>query len=238
MNKQSLINPFSLLGITTNSTFNELKKNYYNMALMCHPDKGGSNDDMIIIQKAYNYCKEQLQSQELKQTTYQQLEFEFAEFCQKQESQTPTFSSIYEETNDWIKDFNNTFEQLNIENNNNHSSNNDDNLVMLNPFEQGYGELMDTSEDISQLPNMELEYQDIEDKQPNQVFNKEIVEYKEPQFLPDTINHFPLNCNKIDDFSGSTSNNQLIMTDYYRSYGKHKELKEEDYEFRDFPHSK
>ena len=237
MNNQTLINPFALLGVTTNSTFNELKRNYYNMALLCHPDKGGSNDDMITLYKAYNYCKEQLQSQESKQTTYQQLEFEFAEFCKNQEVQPPpSFSSIYEETNDWIKDFNNTFETLNLENNNN-NNNNLDNTVMYDPFESGYGELMDTSEDISQLPHETLlEYKEIEENTPSQVFNKEIVEYKEPQYLPDTINHFPLNCEKIDDFSGSTPNNQLLMTDYYKSYGKHKPLKEEDFEFKDFPH--
>lgn len=231
MNNQTLINPFALLGVTTNSTFSELKRNYYNMALLCHPDKGGSNDDMITLHKAYNYCKEQLQSQEEKETTYQQLEYEFAEFCKKQEAQPPpSFSAIYEETNDWIKDFNNTFDQLNIETNQNPETNS-----AYNPFEFGYGELMDTSEDISQLPSTLLEYKEIEETEPSQVFNREIIEYKEPQFLPDTFNHYPLNCEKIDDFSGSTPNNQLLMTDYYKSYGKHKQLKEEDFEFKDFP---
>ena len=229
-NTKTLINPYSLLGITPNSSFTELKRNYYNMALMCHPDKGGANDDMVIVVKAYNYCKEQIQSQELKQTTYEQLEQEFSEFCKNQESKTPSFGSIYQETNDWIKDFNNTFDQLNLSSNN--TENND---MMKNPFEEGYGDLMDTSEDISQLPLSDLEYNQIEQKQPSKIFNKEIVEYKEPQYLPDTINHFPLNCNKINDFSGVTQSNELVMTDYYKSYGKHKKLKEEDYNFRDYP---
>lgn len=229
MNTQNLINPFALLGITTNTTFNELKRNYYNMALMCHPDKGGSNQDMDIVHKAYNYCKEQLQSQETKQTTYEKLELEFEDFCKNQESQTPSFSSIYEETNDWIKDFNNTFENLNLTNDNN------ENNVMINPFDKGYGELMDTSDDISSLPDNNMEYDSIEKNEPTQLFDKQIVEYKEPQYLPDTINYFPLNCEKIDDFSSTTTNNNLVMTDYYKSYGKHKELKEEDFEFKDFP---
>ena len=106
MNNSSLINPYALLGVTINSTFNELKRNYYNMALMCHPDKGGSGDDMHIVLMAYNYCKEQLEKKEAKETTYEKLEEEFADFCKNQESQLPTFSSVYEETNDWIKDFN------------------------------------------------------------------------------------------------------------------------------------
>ena len=233
MNNQTLINPFELLGITVNNTLNELKRSYYNMALICHPDKGGSTHDMIMLHKAYNYCKEQLQSQESKQTTYQQLELEFATFCQNQEAQQPSFSSIYEETCDWIKDFNETFNKLNIDNTTQNQNTNEDNTMMYNPFESGYGELMDISEDSSH--DTLLEYKEVEENPPNQVFNREIVEYKEPQFLPDTINHFPLNSNKIEDFSGRTSNNQLIMTDYYKSFGKHKQLNEKDFEFKDYP---
>ena len=236
MNKQNLINPFGLLGVTPNSTFSELKRNYYNMALMCHPDKGGSNDDMHIVQMAYNYCKEQLQSQEARQTTYEQLEMEFADFCQEQEEKPPpSFSSIYEETNEWITDFNKTFENMNMDNNSASYSS----QIMGDPFSAGYGELMDTNNDNDNNQSLEmlepLEYEPVETNKPQQEFSKEIVEYKEPQYLPDTINHFPLNTTQIDDFSGTTPNNSLIMTDYYKSYGKHKKMKESDFQFKDYP---
>ena len=238
MNKHNLINPFGLLGVTPNSTFSELKRNYYNMALMCHPDKGGSNDDMHIVQMAYNYCKEQLQSQEARQTTYEQLEMEFADFCQEQEEKPPpSFSSIYEETNEWITDFNKTFENMNVDNNSASYSS----QIMADPFSSGYGDLMDTNNDNDNNQSLELlqplEYEPIETNKPQQEFSKEIVEYKEPQYLPDTINHFPLNTTHIDDYSGATPNNSLIMTDYYKSYGKHKTMKESDFEFKDYPKS-
>ena len=240
MNKQNLINPFGLLGVTPNSTSSELKRNYYNMALMCHPDKGGSNDDMHIVQMAYNYCKEQLQSQEARQTTYEQLEMEFADFCQEQEEKPPpSFSSIYEETNEWITDFNKTFENMNMDNDSSSYSS----QIMGDPFSGGYGELMDTNNDNDNDNNQSLEilepieYEPVETNKPQQEFSKEIVEYKEPQYLPDTINHFPLNTTQIDDFSGTTSNNSLIMTDYYKSYGKQKKMKESDFEFKDYPKS-
>jgi len=238
MNKQNLINPFGLLGVTPNSTFSELKRNYYNMALMCHPDKGGSNDDMHIVQMAYNYCKEQLQSQEARQTTYEQLEMEFADFCQEQEEKPPpSFSSIYEETNEWITDFNKTFENMNMDNNSASYSS----QIMGDPFSAGYGELMDTNDDNDNNQSLEtlepLEYEPVETNKPQQEFSKEIIEYKEPQYLPDTINHFPLNTTQIDDFSGTTPNNSLIMTDYYKSYGKHKKMKESDFQFKDYPKS-
>ena len=34
----NLLNPYDLLGVNTNSSTNELKKKqYYNLALVCHP---------------------------------------------------------------------------------------------------------------------------------------------------------------------------------------------------------
>ena len=58
---KSLINPYQLLGVTINSSLKELKKAYYNMSLLCHPDKGGSNKDMIVVHTAYLYIKTQLE---------------------------------------------------------------------------------------------------------------------------------------------------------------------------------
>ena len=58
----SLINPFQLLGVTTNSTISELKKAYYQLALLCHPDKGGNNDDMRVVHQSYKYIKKQMEN--------------------------------------------------------------------------------------------------------------------------------------------------------------------------------
>ena len=60
MNDLLTINPYNLLGVNTKSTINELKKAYYNLALMCHPDKGGDEKDMVVVSNAYRYIKEQL----------------------------------------------------------------------------------------------------------------------------------------------------------------------------------
>ena len=241
MNNSSLLNPYALLGVTVNSTFNELKRNYYNMALMCHPDKGGSGDDMHIVLMAYNYCKEQLQKKEAKETTYEKLEEEFADFCKNQEAQLPTFSSVYEETSDWIKDFNREFEGLNINNSDSSNSNNSSNsnsvsdVIMNDPFKDGYGDLMDKGDDENsdEKPIDLIDYNDIEEQVSSNQFKNQIVKYEEPTVLPDTITHFPLNCEKIDDFSGVSNN--LQMNDYYKSFGGIEEMKEEDFVFRDFP---
>ena len=38
----SLIDPYNLLGVTINSSPKEVKQAYYNLALLCHPDKSNT----------------------------------------------------------------------------------------------------------------------------------------------------------------------------------------------------
>lgn len=77
------IDPFGLFGVTTESTLKELKERYYSLALLCHPDKGGSKEEITIIIKSYKFVKEQLEYKSNK--TYEELEKEFADFCKEQE---------------------------------------------------------------------------------------------------------------------------------------------------------
>ena len=242
MDNSNLINPFKLLGISSKSNLPELKKNYYNQALFWHPDRGGNNQDMHIIHLAYQYAKQQLEK--IKDTTYEDLEDEFETFCKQQESiKPPTFSSIYEETNDWVVQFNKEFENQKKWN---HESS-DDNILdaSLNPFNSGYGDLMEDSdlakklnvkcdsniindENNSELDcsntvldynNAELDYNKLNlsnDKITNHFPELDIIEYKEPILLPDTICHYPIDGKEINDYSHYTD--KLIMTDYKKSF--------------------
>ena len=85
--ENKLIDPYGLLGVDSRASLSELKKNYYNLALICHPDKGGNDKDMNVVSLAYNYIKEHLEN--VKETTYEKLEDEFADFCKGQESLKP-----------------------------------------------------------------------------------------------------------------------------------------------------
>tara|TARA_B100000242_G_scaffold289401_1_gene259171 strand:- start:338 stop:1096 length:759 start_codon:yes stop_codon:yes gene_type:complete len=230
MNKSSLINPYSLLGVNVDSNLSELKKNYYNMSLLCHPDKGGNDNDMFIVNKAYNYIKKQLENANQKNATYEELEDAFNQFCKEQTDETPSFSQIYEETNDWIKEFNQKFERdLNL----NDITENDN----VNPYENnlfgfnhGYGQLMDdslyanNSEELDNynqseeenLENTVINYETKENTDTTNTFKKDIIEYLEPEPIPDTITHFPLNIETIDDYSSLTGD--LKMSDYYRTF--------------------
>ena len=215
MNNSSLINPYNLLGIKPTCTLRELKKNYYGMALLCHPDKGGDEKDMNIVCLAYNYIKEQLEN--IKDSTYEELEYEFEKFCKEQESKTvPDFGKIYEETNDWIVDFNKAFEdKTNLDLNS-------INPYKNNPFEIGYGNIMDDEKIINK------DYKDIENSVPKNLFKREIVEYKEPEALPNMITHYPLEQIEINDFSDYNEN----LSDYKIAFFEPEKLKskcEKDY---------
>ena len=48
--KIPIINPYEIFGLCPNSNENELRKIYYELALICHPDKGGTNEDMLFLQ--------------------------------------------------------------------------------------------------------------------------------------------------------------------------------------------
>ena len=190
----NIVNPYSLLGVNVNSSINELKKNYYNLALICHPDKGGSNDDMIILKNAYNYIKPQLLNKTEK--SYEDLENEFNNFCKKQTQKVSSFSEVYAESHDWINDFNRKFEELN--------NNND-------PFSKGYGKLMENK-------NNNTNYDSVEEGEIKNEFNKEIIIYEEPNSNPlDIGTNYRFDIDKINDFS---SNLNINMNDYYHAFSK------------------
>ena len=257
---RNLINPYKLFGISYNISSNtdidarkktiyKLKRAYYNLALLTHPDKGGSGDDMCIITKAYNYINRDLNN--IKDVTYEQLEEEFEEFCKEQTNKVQPFSSIYEETNEWIDDFNREFEKQKIKintdsqnnhqsgtnmaddvsqlhndnNNNNYNDNHNDNYnpYEVNPFNSGYGDLMDSNNyDINSnayinhihLSNIALirDRDTTNNQGPKNPFKKQIIIYEEPQYLPDTTIHYPLERKEINDYSKLSGN--IKMCDY------------------------
>ena len=223
--KYKLINPYSLLGVKHTCSVSELKKQYYNLSLLTHPDKGGNKEDFNVVHLAYNYIKTQIEN--IKDVTYEELEDEFDEFCKKQESiKPPCFYEVFKETNDWLNKFNQEFEN---------QKNEDNELELKNPFEEGYGKLLDKSE-------VNLKYNENEIKKPNTKICQQIIKYEEPAFLPDSINYYPLNQEEIKDFSSLDGN--LNGYDYKLTHSNKDTLEDEmkkleiEYKFSDYPKEK
>ena len=210
-----VINPYHLFGLNIDSTLSDLKKSYYELSLICHPDRGGDKQEMITVHNSYLYLKKQLSNhnhQDLSET-YQDLEQQFQEFCLQQTKELPDFCTIYDENNDFIHKFNTQFEerQQHLE------------QEQSDPFQDGYSTLMEPSDNLS-IDNPEYPLSSCEQKITNS-FQQQVIEYQEPKTLPDNYgNYLNFNVSKIDDFSHQTLN--LEMTDYLKAHSEPMDLSE------------
>ena len=92
MSECSVLNPYDLLGVSLNSTVQDVKRAYYQLALVAHPDKGGSADQMRTVQSAYEYVS--LQICGIRRDTYEDAEEEFKRFCEEQQLAPHPFYDI------------------------------------------------------------------------------------------------------------------------------------------------
>jgi len=51
------LDPFKILGVSPNATKEEVKKAFRKKAAECHPDRGGSNEEMIKVNAAWEAIK-------------------------------------------------------------------------------------------------------------------------------------------------------------------------------------
>lgn len=102
-----VLNPYDLLGVTPNSTCHDVRKRYYALACLCHPDRGGSNEQMQILHNAFQYVISQVSLNSSR--TFEELEADFAHFCEEQTALPPPFMDIHAEAFNLPK-FNELFE--------------------------------------------------------------------------------------------------------------------------------
>ncbi len=204
---KSLINPFELLGINEKSTLKDARKAYYNIALLCHPDCGGDENSMRVLVNAYKFVEKKLKTvRNVSEDIGKDLEIEFEIFNEQVRGEIPPLRDLFDLAHDdFHKKFNAQFDD--------DQKNRFEEYMTGNPFEIGYGNLMDDDE------------RDEDEKMPitNNVFSKEIIVYEEPNILPVTYgNNFRLDISDINDFSELQG--KLQMNDYVMA---HRELENE-----------
>lgn len=190
---KSLIDPFQLLGINEKSTIKDARKAYYNLALLCHPDAGGNEENMKVLVNAYSFVEEQLKSRNNVTGDWEDkgknLEKEFKEYNDKVKTEIPEMRDLFDMANE---------EQLKEAKRRNFGVYNEqfnkEFMAVEDPFSKGYGDLMDDDHDYKS---------DEEYIMPTKnKFTQEVQVYKEPHILPDTYgNNYRYDIKEVKDFS-------------------------------------
>jgi curved DNA-binding protein CbpA len=110
---KAFINPFKLFNISSKSSLDELKKSYYELSLICHPDKGGKTEDMMVVTSAYRFIKEQLinNDDDIK-INFENAEEDFQKYMDDNPiPKTPMMSEVFDEYTDFNKKFNDEFQK-------------------------------------------------------------------------------------------------------------------------------
>lgn len=90
------VDPYELLGVTQHSTCQQVRKRYYALACLCHPDRGGTSEQMQTLHHAYQYVLKHV-AMNRDNVTYEDMEKDFADFCASQTAAPPPFVDIHAE---------------------------------------------------------------------------------------------------------------------------------------------
>ena len=173
--QNKLFDPFEFLGFDSknpnNITIKDLKKSYYTLALICHPDKGGNPEDMLILQNSYLYIKEQIELKDSNSKDYDITCKDFQQFMKEQSQDPPPFSKVYEDTQEWLREFNSLFNETKTNN------------IQLNDTDllnAGYGEFMEPESDYNSNNNTYTRTRDVNKEFENIKLTRqnEIIDYK------------------------------------------------------------
>lgn len=219
-----LLDPYEVLEIRKNYTWEELKDAYKYTALLTHPDKPGGNEIVFNFvtdcfkQLAYEYKARQSDK------TFIDLKKQVEEYYSNEENTKQPNAPIDKEN--FNEKFNRTFEMCRLDN---------------EEIDFGYGDLMEKStgkrEDYSQ-ENL-FKSQKFNNQNFNSIFNKhvpaptkEVVKYKEPEpmVLAKKMDYTEIGGKRPDDYSSSVekqSKNSLVYTDYKKAYSNTRLVNEE-----------
>jgi len=226
-----LLDPYEVLEVRKNFTWNELKDAYKNTAFLTHPDKNGGNE--IIFNFVTECFKKLAYEYKAKQQdkTFLDLKKQVDEYYSKEQenykNKPPPIDENFHER------FNRTFNMCKLEN---------------EDVDFGYGDIMDKSnqkrEDIS-TDNL-FKNQKFNNESFNSIFKKhvsvpknEIIKYKEPEpmVLAKKMNYTEIGGKRPDDYSSSVEKegkNSLIYTDYKKAYSNTRLVDETNIKKKEF----
>lgn len=207
--KKSFINPYQLLNVKPSSSLKELKSAYRNLALICHPDKNGSREDMIMIQNAYEYVKKEIEFGK-NNISFEEAEEQFKEFCEAQtannENPYPDLMDIIHDQREYLKKFNEAFDEI--------RKNENQEDIMPMTYQSNYGDSMVNDGDREDLDKP------LEEKQK---FKRDLIIYEEPTaaFINGVASEFDFKMTVCKDFTNyNTSGGDAFGADYQMAFAE------------------
>jgi curved DNA-binding protein CbpA len=210
------INPYEVLNVSKQFTWNELKEAYRKLAINTHPDKQGGNKELFNI---ITICFKKL-GDELKKREEDKLHFDLKKqsndyFHKITNNISPHPSEVLASNDKFTNErFNKNFEKCKIYDEEN---------------EFGYGSKMEESTKKREDINIEklIKKNKIDNESFNELFNKnvpvnkQLIKYQipEPLILAKSLQFTELGGKRPDDYSSSIEkNNSLAYTDYMRAH--------------------
>lgn len=78
-----MLNPYELLGVEPDTPIVQVRKNYYALALLAHPDVGGTTEDMVTLKACYDWICQQWRLNHAK-IDYEKTKQNFEDFLKDQ----------------------------------------------------------------------------------------------------------------------------------------------------------
>lgn len=210
------LDPYKVLNVPKNFTWEQLKNSYKNLAIKTHPDKETGNEVIFkFITKCFKFLALEYKQRE-QDKSHQILKDQYKNYFNSlNNNDLPHPSNIFnKDEQPFHKKFNKTFEEC---------------KVYDEDTEFGYGDLMEKSNDKREdiKINNIFSKNKVDNSKFNEVFNKSIpvskqlTKYNEPQalLLVKNMQYTELGKAKTDDYSSSIENkNNLPYTDYMKAY--------------------
>jgi len=235
------IDPYEVLGVSKQFTWEELKSSYRRTASLVHPDKGGSDKLFQMVTDCFRTLASEYQARAAN-TSHHDMKQAFTRYYERQTPSTPSIDESvqnrgygYDMSNrdngeSFQERFNRLFDEHRIE----------------EEDHRGYGHIMakssKTREDIQIAPVLKKFNKDSF----NNAFNKlpsreqtQVVKFKEPEALVLTKNiAYTELGGKTDDFTHQdpTVKTGLFYTDYMQAYDEHNQrlIDPEKYQRKEF----
>lgn len=222
------LDPYKVLNLKKNCTWDQLKSAYKDVAIKTHPDKPGGNKQIFeFVTTCFQTVAEEYKAR-VSNKSHLDLKKESDFYFQKMVNMdAPHPSQDFKEP--FVKRFNKAFDECRYH---------DDEI------EYGYGDVMvSSSKGREDIPITNVLSNKVDNETFNEIFNKkvpftkEVVKYKEPQALSmaQKLNFTEIGSKRPDNYSSGVEQKSLPYTDYMVAYNGQRLADPEDIKkFKEF----